>query len=180
MKGSIFLLLFLPVVAFAAVTPARIVQTCKLEDGTDVLLQARYDRERDAERLYVAMDGKNEIAFTDLPDADYVGQIVLSKCLNHVLIFAIEYGAPYRKGVVIRRAIEDRTIQRIDFSEKALPKLLYIGKGKTALVIPNIGNEVSQKYLIYEFEVGKGQPEEAIGQDVLPPEAGFTVIPILQ
>src|SRR5205823_1166547 len=105
----------------ANAAPMRTVQACRLEDGSETLLQAQYDSERDAERFYITMNGKTEAAFTDLPDADYAGHITLSKCLNNVLIFAISYGAPYQKGVVIRRTTESGTMHKINFSEKALP-----------------------------------------------------------
>lgn len=35
------------------------------------------------------------------------------------------------------------------------------------LVIPNIGDEVSTKFLIYDYVSGKGQPDEAVGSDVV-------------
>jgi len=49
-----------------------------------------------------------------------------------------------------------------------LPALLYLGKSETKLLIPNIGYEVSSKYLLYRFQIGTGQPEEAGGIDTPP------------
>jgi hypothetical protein len=103
MKTLAFALLLSSIAATATAAPMRTVQTCTLEDGSVVTLRTQYDRERDADRFFVTIDGKTETAFTDLPDADYFGQIALSECVHHVLIFAITYTAPYHKGVVIRR-----------------------------------------------------------------------------
>ena len=178
MKRLVYALLLPPIISAAAASPMKTVQTCRLEDGSEATLQAQYDRERDADRFFVTMDGKTETAFTDLPDADYSGQIALSKCVHHVLIFAISYGAPYHKGVVIRRTAQNRTTQRIDFSEKALPAVLYLGKSETELLIPNIGYEVSSKYLLYRFQIATGQPEAATGIDTPPANTGFEVIRI--
>jgi hypothetical protein len=180
MKTLLYALLLSPILASAASTSMRDVQTCRLEDGSEAILQAQHDPERDADRFYVMMNGKSETAFTDMPDADYAGQIVLSQCLENVLIFAISYGAPYHKGVVIRRNTESRTTHRIDFSEKALPELLYLGKKETKLVVPNMGHEVPAKYLLYSFQVDEGQPEEASGIDRLPSKIGFKVLRVKQ
>jgi hypothetical protein len=124
------------------------------------------------------MDGKTENAFTDIPGADYVGKLVLSKCLDHILVFAISYGAPYFKGVLIRRTVADGTGHRIDFAEKGLPELIYMNNRETMLVIPNIGHEVASKYLIYRYQQEKGQGEAAVGSDALPAKTGYQVIRI--
>jgi hypothetical protein len=178
MKSLFFALLLSVLTESTAATPTKNIQTCELEDGSDVTLQAQQDPAGDGDRFYLSMDAKSETAFTDIPEADYVGKVVLSKCLNHVLIYVISYGAPYLKGVVIRRTADNRTTHRIDFSEKALPELLYLNRRETKLAVPNAGYEVSSKYLVYRYQLGKGQDEEAAASDVLPAETGFEVIRI--
>jgi hypothetical protein len=176
MKACYFLLWLSTAAASATAAPMRSIQACTLEDGSEATLRAQYDAGLDADRFYLTMDGKTETAFTDLPDADYAGQVRLSQCLHHVLIFAISYGAPYLKGMVLRRTAEDRTTQRIDFSEKTLPELLYLSRRETKLVVPNAGHGVSGKYLVYRFRVGEGQGQEANAVDAPPATSGFKAI----
>jgi hypothetical protein len=165
-------------IASASAAPIRNIQTCVLEDQSIATLQAQQVPAADGDHFYVSMDGKTENAFTDIPGADYVGKLVLSKCLDHILVFAISYGAPYFKGALIRRTAADETGFRIDFAEKGLPELIYRNNRETMLVIPNIGHEVASKYLIYRYQQAKGQGEAAVGADTLPAKTGYEVIRI--
>lgn len=173
MKPTIVAVSLILSCATAFATPLTAVKTCALEDGTKATLLAKTSPE--GSRFFIRMRGKTETAFTDIPDADYVGDIVLAKCIDQVFIFAITYGAPYLKGVVIRRPRHQHGTWRIDFSEKALPERLYLGASEMKLAIPNIGNEVPSKYLIYRFRREQGQDNEPLGSDQLPSEQGLEV-----
>lgn len=154
-------------------TPFEIVRSCHLEDGSRALLLA--ERTADGKRLHLNVNGINEPVFSDLPDSDFVGEIVLAKCVKGVLIFAINYGPPYLKGEVVRKRQGAEHVERISYAEKALPRWLFINQTTMRLVIPNIGNEVSNKYLIYEYSVDSGQPIEAVGSNALPDRLIFSM-----
>lgn len=153
---------------------SKIILNCPLSDGTNASLLAETDAE--GQRLRLNLDKKIQPAFTDMPDSDFVGEVVLAKCASSSLIFVMDYGSPYLKGVVLRKNPVSHSIERIDFAEKALPHYLYLGQKQMRLVIPNIGNEVSTKFLIYDYVSGKGQPDEAVGSDVVPNVRGFKVV----
>ncbi|MFJ7281611.1 hypothetical protein [Pseudomonas sp. NPDC099000] len=152
----------------------RSILNCPLSDGTGISLLAEVNA--DGERLLVNLDQKTSNAFTDMPDSDFVGEVVMAKCASSSLIFVMDYGSPYLKGVVLRKNPVSHSIERIDFAEKALPRYLYLGQQQMRLVIPNIGNEVSTKFLVYDYVSGKGQPDEAAGSDVVPNGRGFKVV----
>jgi len=150
------------------------VSTCRLDDQSQVVLQA--EPAIDGNRFFLQIDGKVEKAFSDMPDTDFVGTIALATCVDHVLVFAISYGPPYLKGVAIRKNPVSHLIERIDFSEKALPRWLYLNASAMQLVIPNIGYEVRGKYLVYQYVVDTGQPTEPVASDSLPGKRGFKVL----
>ena len=150
------------------------VINCLLSDGTRASLLA--ESSADGKRLFVNLDKKTQPAFTDMPDTDFVGAVVMAKCASSSLVFALNYGSPYLKGAVLRKNPVSHSIERIDFAEKALPRWLYLGQEQMRLVIPNIGNEVSGKFLVYDYFAGKGQPEEASSVDVRPDTHGFKVL----
>jgi len=154
--------------------PLKPILTCPLADNTKVSLLA--EPAEDGQRLFIKLDGKIHIAFTDMPQSDFVGRIVLAKCVSSSLIFALEYGSPYMKGVVLRKNPITHTVEQIDFSEKALPRWLYLGPQQMRLVIPNEGYEVPNKFLLYDYITGQGEPETAIGIDTLPNAHGFKVV----
>jgi hypothetical protein len=114
-------------------------------------------------------------AFTDMPDADLVGNVVMSKCVEGVLVFALDYGPPYRKGVAVRMHGDANTVQRIDFAEKALPRWLYVNASQMSLVMPNLGGESKAKYLQYAATADSSKPSPPIDADRLPAKAGFAV-----
>jgi hypothetical protein len=92
------------------------------------------------------------------------------------LVFAISYGPPYLKGVAIRKNPVSHLIERIDFSEKALPRWLYLNASEMQLVFPNIGYEVRGKYRVYQYVVDTGQPTEPVASDGMPGKRGFKVL----
>lgn len=157
----------------AAAAPLETVRTCRLDGGARISLLA--EPGLDGNRFFLRMDGKIGKAFTDMPETDFVGTIALSTCVDHVLVFAISYGPPYLKGVAVRQNPVSHATERIDFAEKSLPQWLYVSPAEMQLVIPNIGNEVSSKYLVYGFTAANGQANEASARDALPETSGFKV-----
>lgn len=171
MYRCLIALLFITKVALAA--PMEIVSSCQMVDGSRVSLLA--ESSIGGKQLYLKVDGKTKKAFTDMPDTDFIGQVTLAKCVNNVLIFALNYGSPYIKGSAVRKNPINHATEQLNFAEKALPRWLYLSPTEMRLVIPNIGYEVSAKYLIYRFVVGKGQENQAVDSNTLPGKQGFTV-----
>ncbi|MBK5529282.1 hypothetical protein JFT91_17625 [Pseudomonas sp. TH08] len=174
MNKALLLLLITLMCRSAWAGSQKTLLTCPLSDGTKIALLATSNA--DGQRLFVKFDGKIETAFTDMPDEDFVGDVMLAKCAGATLIFALNYGSPYTKGVVLRKNPASGVLERIDFAEKALPRFLYLSTGQMRLVIPNEGYEVPEKYLVYDSFARKGQPDELQGFDVLPDQRQFTVI----
>lgn len=154
--------------------PLKTILTCPLAGNSKVSLLA--EPAEDGHRLFVKLDGNTHIAFTDMPQEDFIGRIVLAKCVSSTLIFALEYGSPYMKGVVLRKNPVTHSVEQIDFAEKALPRWLYLGPRQMRLVMPNEGYEVPTKWLLYDYVAGKGQAETAIGINTLPKARGFKVV----
>ncbi|MDF3834908.1 hypothetical protein P3W85_18370 [Cupriavidus basilensis] len=145
----------------------RPVFSCVLEDGSRATLKAEsHGLEGDA--LFVQVGSKTERAFLDMPKSDFVGRIALSRCVGKTLVFALEYGTPYLKGVAIRQNPQTHAEERLYFAEKALPRWLYVGRKEMLVIIPNIGYETDKKYLVYRYVAGKGAPEDAMPADWLP------------
>ena len=140
---TLCLLLF---AATANATPLTQVRSCPLSDGSQALLLAEATAE--GNRLHLKIDGTIGTAFTDMPDTDFIGAIALATCVDSSLVFAISYGPPYLKGAVLRKNPVSHRLERIDFSEKALPRWLYVNAREMQLVIPNIGHETTSRYLV--------------------------------
>ncbi|WP_242538972.1 hypothetical protein [Trinickia acidisoli] len=143
------------------------ITSCVLADGTRATLKAE-SRGDDGDALFVDEGGKTQPAFLDMPDTQFVGHVALARCVGGVLIFALEYGPPYLKGVAIRRNPQTHADERIYFAEKSLPKWLYLSNQKMLVVIPNTGHETDKKYLVYQYVAGKGQPDQSTATDKLP------------
>jgi hypothetical protein len=151
----------------AVPTKLRTVISCPLADGAHATLKAESHGD-DGDALFVDEGGKTQPAFLDMPDTQFVGNVVLARCVGGALVFALEYGPPYLKGVAIRRNPQTHADERIYFAEKALPKWLYLSKQEMLVVIPNEGHETDKKYLVYQYVSGKGQPGESTATDQLP------------
>jgi hypothetical protein len=151
-------------------TPSRTVLSCPLAGGDHVTLKAAAHgfTGKEGDDLFVETGAKTGRAFLDMPDADFHGSIALAACIHNTLIFAIDYGPPYLKGVAIRRNPGTRAIERLYFSEKALPHWLFEDDRRMLVIIPNIGYETSEKYLVYEYSSGKGQTEDGTPTNKLP------------
>lgn len=159
---------------FVAAAPSTVVRSCRAGDGSGMTLFA--EPTVDGNRFSLQIDGRTAKAFTDMPNADFIGTVALSACVNHVLVFAISYGPPYLKGVAVRKNPTSHAVERIDFAEKALPRWLYLNQAEMRLVIPNIGNEVSSKYLVYGPSPGDGTADQPAAVDTLPDKRGFKVV----
>ncbi|MFJ2527062.1 hypothetical protein [Pseudomonas helmanticensis] len=153
--------------------PKKVVLDCPFPDGTSAALLA--SSSEDGQQLFVMIGDNVDTAFPDMPDTNFVGDIVLARCSGASLIYALNYGSPYLKGAVVRKNPKTKTLERIDFAEKALPSLLYLNAQQMRLVIPNEGYEDPSKFLVYDYIAIKGQPEEPKGVNTLPGRKGFEV-----
>ncbi len=151
-------------------TKLRTIISCTLADGTRATLKAESHGD-DGDALFVDEGGKIQPAFLDMADAEFVGNVVLARCIGGTLVFALEYGPPYLKGVAIRRNPLTHGDERIYFAENALPKWLYLGNREMLVVIPDSGHETDKTYLVYHYVTGKGQPDESTPTDKLPVSA---------
>ena len=176
MKSLAGLALLLSSSVNAVAAQPKLILACPQIDGTQIRLLA--EPASDGSRYYLEIGGRVDKAFTDMPDADFIGEIVLSKCIRHVLVFAIEYGPPYRKGVAVRKRLTGPGVDRIDFSEKALPLWLYVNSTELKVLIPNYGNEVASRYLLYTFSAAQGQPGAPAAVDTEPVKRGFEAVRI--
>jgi hypothetical protein len=151
-------------------TPSRTVLSCLLAGGDKATLKAiaHGPKGADGDDLFVETGGKTERAFLDMPDTEFRGTIVLATCVRNILIFAVNYGTPYLKGVAMRENPKSRSIERLYFAEKALPRWLFENDRKMIIIVPNKGYETDKKYLVYEYTSGIGQPEDSTPTDKLP------------
>ncbi|RQH02130.1 hypothetical protein [Paraburkholderia dinghuensis] len=155
----------------------RVVLSCPLAGGDSATLKVKPSG-YEAEDVLVEIKGKTERAFPDDNATSGNDHLVLSACAHGTLIFAVEYGPPYRKGIAIRENPLTKEIERLHFSEKALPLWLYADEKGMLLVIPNEGYETDKKYLVYSYVSGKGEPDESTPMNKLPkPMRELTRIP---
>ncbi|KVL17864.1 hypothetical protein IMT09_12190 [Burkholderia cepacia] len=145
----------------------RQVLSCPLADGSRIALEAR-SHGLDGDALFVRRGHKTGRAFLDMPETDFVGRIALSRCVGKTLVFVLNYGSPYLKGVAIRLNPVTHVEERIYFAEKALPRWLYSGRRAMWVIIPNEGGETDGKYLVYRYSGSKGRPSESTPADRLP------------
>jgi hypothetical protein len=96
-------------------TKRRTVVSCTLADGTRVTRKAESHGD-DGDALFVDEGGQTQPAFLDMPDTQFVGNVALARCVGGALVFALEYGPPYLKGVAIRRNPQTHADERIYFA----------------------------------------------------------------
>ena len=111
--------------------------------------------------------GVTRPAFGERPGEEIVGQLVMKACVNRTLLFAINHGPPYLKGVALRLNPRTQQIDRIDFAEKSLPAYLDVGADGMRLLFFNEGGEHDLRYTLYH----SGQ-DTALPVDQLPPLEG--------
>ncbi|ECE2708110.1 hypothetical protein K6X52_004392, partial [Salmonella enterica] len=95
LKIVMFFLMIFP--CYCLLGNIKNIKDCKLEDGNRVKLISL--RTVDGSTPYLIFDNVIVSAFLD--GTIYSGDIILSKCIHHSLIFALNYGAPYMKGCLI-------------------------------------------------------------------------------
>ncbi|EDY6548642.1 hypothetical protein GQG61_004777, partial [Salmonella enterica] len=113
------------------------IKDCKLEDGNRVKLISL--RTVDGSTPYLIFDNVIVSAFLD--GTIYSGDIILSKCIHHSLIFALNYGAPYMKGCLITgvSVSAERKYQPngFCFAERNIPESVWFGEEHTLIIIKN-------------------------------------------
>lgn len=156
----------------ARAAPLKPVLACQLSAGQRVELLSEA-RGPDGDALFLKFSGAPKKAFDDFPDTEFVGAVVLAKCVDRVLLFGLDYGPPYIKGGAIRANPTTKKIERIDFSEKAAPGWIYSGARDMLLVFPNLGHESARRFIVYRFVSASGQDEEVSYVDRLPRLAAY-------
>ncbi|MCO8314275.1 hypothetical protein [Pseudomonas mandelii] len=122
--GIVVLLATSPVFAQS---PKPII-SCLLSDGTRASLVAELSA--DGKRLFVNLDKKTQPAFTDMPDTDFFGVVIMAKCAPSSLIFALNYGSPYLKGVVLRKTLSVIPSNESILQRSPCPAVFIVGKSK--------------------------------------------------
>lgn len=151
------------------------VVTCNLGQGKKISLMAE-SHSVEGKELYLRIGKKTQAAFQDMPNERFIGEIAFARCVNKVLVFAMNYGPPYFKGAAIRKNPKTNAIETLYFSEKLLPSMIYTNADQMLVVIPNGGNETEKRFLVYRSLGEKGQDEQSEPVDALPDETGFSVI----
>lgn len=135
------------------------IKDCKLDEGNRVKLISLHTVDGNAP--YLIFDNVIVSAFLD--GSIYSGNIILSECINHSLIFALNYGAPYMKGCLITglSASAARKCQPngFCFAERNIPESVWFGEEHTLIIIKN-NNSVGEwrgKYIIYDSRGDEGQ-----------------------
>lgn len=139
----LLMLLMLPVFKLSA--PIRNIETCKLSEDSYAELVSLQTIDGDAPYLVF---GK-VIVNTFLDGEITSGEIVLSECIGHSLIFAVNYGSPYIKGCLItvlkKEMKEEMQPVELCFAERNTPDSVWFGKNATLIIIKNddgvTGNE---------------------------------------
>ncbi len=157
--------------------PATIkkLQTCAVPEEKEIILLSL--QTIDGDTPYLAFDNTITSAFLD--GSVRTGELVLAKCVNHTLIFALSYGPPYISGCVIT-GIKETDAQKIVpqgycFAERNAPEAVWFGKNHTILVIRNIEGkgEWQGKYILYD-----SRKDEAWATDSLPNNDGYQIFPL--
>ncbi|ECI4631653.1 hypothetical protein [Salmonella enterica] len=150
LKIVMFFLMIFP--CYCLLGNIKNIKDCKLEDGNRVKLISL--RTVDGSTPYLIFDNVIVSAFLD--GTIYSGDIILSKCINHSLIFALNYGTPYMKGCLITglSASTEGNYQPngFCFAERNIPESVWFGEDHTLIIIKN-NNSVGEwrgKYIIYD------------------------------
>lgn len=156
----------------------KTIETCNLKQNEKIQLISV--NTIDGDTLYLNFRNIITDAYSD-PGEDNslnVGDIVLSKCINKTLIYAMNYGSPYLKGCLVSAWSEENKPESFCFAEKDLPKSIWFGKEKKLIVIIN-KNEISSlngKYTIYDSSRKIG--ERSYYTDKLPSKVGYEIFTI--
>ncbi|EBS8507186.1 hypothetical protein CFK03_22630, partial [Salmonella enterica] len=135
LKIVMFFLMIFP--CYCLLGNIKNIKDCKLEDGNRVKLISL--RTVDGSTPYLIFDNVIVSAFLD--GTIYSGDIILSKCIHHSLIFALNYGAPYMKGCLITggSVSAERKYQPngFCFAERNIPESVWFGEEHTFIIIKN-------------------------------------------
>ncbi|EDY6712571.1 hypothetical protein GPA65_003036, partial [Salmonella enterica] len=135
LKIVMFFLMIFP--CYCLLGNIKNIKDCKLEDGNRVKLISL--RTVDGSTPYLIFDNVIVSAFLD--GTIYSGDIILSKCIHHSLIFALNYGAPYMKGCLITgvSVSAERKYQPngFCFTERNIPESVWFGEEHTLIIIKN-------------------------------------------
>ncbi|EFP1895893.1 hypothetical protein HP127_004552, partial [Salmonella enterica] len=133
LKIVMFFLMIFP--CYCLLGNIKNIKDCKLEDGNRVKLISL--RTVDGSTPYLIFDNVIVSAFLD--GTIYSGDIILSKCIHHSLIFALNYGAPYMKGCLITgvSVSAERKYQPngFCFTERNIPESVWFGEEHTLIII---------------------------------------------
>ncbi|EAB2472918.1 hypothetical protein IHY64_004493, partial [Salmonella enterica] len=133
LKIVMFFLMIFP--CYCLLGNIKNIKDCKLEDGNRVKLISL--RTVDGSTPYLIFDNVIVSAFLD--GTIYSGDIILSKCIHHSLIFALNYGAPYMKGCLITgvSVSAERKYQPngFCFAERNIPESVWFGEEHTLIII---------------------------------------------
>ncbi|EGO7057258.1 hypothetical protein IU738_004643, partial [Salmonella enterica] len=94
---KIFMLFWMFFSCYCLSEDIKNIKDCKLDEDNRVKLISLLTV--DGNTPYLIFDNVIVSAFLD--GSIYSGDIILSKCIHHSLIFALNYGAPYMKGCLI-------------------------------------------------------------------------------
>lgn len=119
--------------------------------------------------LSTRLRGKSQPAFSDAPSRPPVaGKLALRLCLDGVLVYALQHDGGIR-GAVLRQHPDTHKVQRLEFSDTALPYGLYVNGDEMRLVVPTTGANHASHYMIYSSRTGQGRPS-----NMLPSASKFT------
>lgn len=107
----------------------KTIQTCELKGGD--LIKLVTHQTVDGDTPYFTFRQVIRSALLDDKNI-YSGGIILSKCVNHTLIFNFNYGSPYLKGClvtgVIKKPQAKDSLEGFCFSERNNPDSIWFGK----------------------------------------------------
>lgn len=134
------------------------IQTCKLNNEHEIKLISL--QTLDGDTPYITFDNIIVSAFFNLDIVS--GEIILSKCINNSLIFALDYGSPYIKGCLITK-LKPRTKLEYEpegfcFAERYIPESVWFGKSNTLVLIKNTEGvgEWQGRYIVYDSKTEEG------------------------
>lgn len=177
--GALVLLALLPAsLASQAAPPDRAQSTerstghtvlsCKLAPHQKIDLQA-VPAGPHTVSLATRSRGKTEPAFnSEGLRAHASGTLALRLCLDGVLVYALQNEDGVR-GAVLRTHPETHKLQRLEFSQAALPYGLYLSRDEMRVVVPTRGAGSTSHYMIYSSRTGQGRPS-----NMLPSGSMFT------
>ena len=151
------------------------LQTCAISEEKEITLLSL--QTIDGDTPYLAFDNTITSAFLD--GSVRTGELVMAKCVNHALIFALSYGPPYISGCLVTGVKESGAQKSVPqgfcFSERNAPEAVWFGENHTLLVIRNVEGkgEWQGKYILYD-----SRKDEAWSTDSLPNNAGYEIFPL--